>query len=221
VLNGTTTFTTPMSDEITELYQSLLAQVANVEDISAYFNQQEGRLHVFFPVNELLSYRLSAALTPPQDEQATTRARWSLSTYAGPTCGHYLAGRATMGTIEGLYNVEPWYSERGSRGPGSAELPILWHGDILNPKQTHMFVLYASGAGKVTVQVHDESMRSLGPDIVFELPDKDQALYYGVPLQQQFVRPFRHKYAGLRAKLKIESAKGVRVFGVGVLVLQE
>lgn len=221
VMNGVGLFTLPLSDEVTELYQELAAKVPNQADISAYYSQAEARLHVFFPVNNLMSYRLSAALTPPTNEQSATAARWALSSHAGQTCGHSLAGRAVVGTIAGMFTVDRWAAVGGARGVGTAELPILWHRDILGPKKSHAFVLYASGAGRVTVECFDEAMRNLGPSLLFDLPASGQANYYGVPLQSQFLRPFQHSYSGIRVRLKVESDHGVRIFAVGILVKKE
>lgn len=215
-LNGTTVFTLPMSDDIQELYQTLLAQVGNTEDISAYFNPDEGRLHIFFPVNQLISYRLTAALTPAMAEDQVAKVRWSLTTFAGTTCGDNIAGRTVYGSISGLYKVNQWFTNIGTRGPGFAQTPILWHKDFFNPKQGYMLVMYASGVGRIRVVAEDETFRQLG-EYLFELPDEDQIDYAGVPLQRQFLRPFPHTYIGVRLKIFLESDKMIRVFGVGVL----
>jgi hypothetical protein len=220
MLNGSIVYSSAMSDEVTELYQSLLSQVKNKDDVSAYFNPDDGRLHVIFPINDLLSYRLSASLSPSNGEANQTETRWALSTYGGVTYGDYLAGRVVRGTISGMRLVSPWYSNTERRGAGSVNLPILWHGDIFNPKDGLHIVLYASGSGRVVVTTHDETQRELSV-VVFDLPEDDQTDYYGVPLQRQFIRPFQHQYIGVRMSLKVESEKMVRVFAVGLNIKVE
>ncbi len=215
-LNGATVYTTPLSEDIQELYQSLLAQVPDKSKINAHFNPDEGRLHIFFPVNDLVSYRLSGALSAIMQEGGSTTIKWSLSKFAGLTCGDYIAGRHLCGSVSGLYKVGVWYSNDAPRGDGYAVTPILWHKDLFNPKQGLALVLYASGAGKVLIDAEDETQRSLGT-YEFELPDTDQADYAGVPLQRQFIRPFTHEYIGLRLRLRFEATKMIRVFGLGVL----
>ena len=215
-LNGNTVFTLPMSDEIQELYQTLLEDVRNQEDISAYFNPDEGRLHIFFPINDLISYRLSAALTPAMAEDQVARVRWSLTTFAGTTCGDNIAGRTVYGSISGLYRVNQWFSNNGKRGNGFAQTPILWHKDLFNPKIGYYLVVYASGAGRIRVLAEDETSRQLG-EYIFDLPDDDQADFTGVPLQRQFTRPFPHEYVGVRLRIFLESDKMIRVFGIGIL----
>lgn len=220
-LNGNTVFTTPMSDDVTELYQSLVQSVPNKEDISAFFHPEEGRLHIFFPVNNLLSYRLSAALTPAMAEDQVNKPRWSLTTFSSPLCGDNLAGRTIYGTISGMFTSQQWWDRTSAnRGNGVAKTPILWHKDFINQKTSSELVVYASGSGRVIVDTYDETNRQMST-VIFDLPDTDQADFTGVPLQRQFTRPFRHSYLGVRMEIKVESDKQLRIFGVGVLTIQE
>jgi hypothetical protein len=219
-LNGNTVFTMPMTQDIQELYQKLVAMVSDEEDISAYFHPEDGRLHIFFPVNSLISYRLSATLTPAMGEDQVTKVRWALTTFAGTTCGDNLAGRTIYGSISGLWQSNAWYSDNGTRGEGYAMTPILWHKDLFNEKQAKQLVVYASGVGRITVQAWDETGRQLSTHL-FDLPDVDQAAYFGVPLQRQFTSKFEHQYVGVKLKVSIKSDKMIRVFGLGVLTLSK
>jgi hypothetical protein len=215
MMNGTTTFTVPMSEDIMELYQDLYSQVSNKELINACFDPDEGRVHIFFPVNGVICYRLSAALTPPKNEQEITSVRWSMATYAGMTCGDSMSGRMLFGSISGIVEMDNWYSDEFPRGNGEATLPVLWHKDLFNPKNGLHLVLYASGSGTVEITAHDETDRELGV-ITFEMPDTGQTNYSGVPLQRQFIRPFPYTYVGLRLRIKIISRKMVRIFSIGI-----
>lgn len=216
-LNGSTVYTTPLSDDIQELYQTLLAQVTDKQKVNAHFNPDDGRLHIFFPVNDLLSYRLSGAISASKQEGESTKMRWSLSKFAGLSCGDYLAGTQMCGSISGMKVMGTWYSNtEGNRGDGFATLPILWHKDLFNPKTSLALAVYASGAGTIYVDAEDETERQLGT-FTYELPDVDQNDYNGVPIQRQFIKPFQFQYIGLRLKIRIEAKKMIRIFGIGVL----
>ncbi len=213
-LNGTTMFSIPLSSQVKELYAWLVAQVRDPETISATFDQDEGRYHVFFPANERLVYRLSLAVNPQTREDDTTMGRWSMSTFAGLTCGDFLSGRMAFGSISGFQRMEHESTE-GVRGEGSAVFPILWHGDFMDPKFSGQLVLYAAGAGRVTVSGEDEAGRQLG-NVIFDLPEEGRCDFMGVPLPAQFTRPFSYQYTGLRLRVKIEGDNQVRIFAIGV-----
>jgi hypothetical protein len=215
VVNGSTVFTTSLSEDITELYQSLLASVKNPDDISASFDPVAGRVHIYFPVNDSLAYRLSAALADAKTEQDITKVMWSMSTYGGVTCGDYQSGRAFVGTIAGIKEAAQWYVADTMRGAGSARFPTLWHGDIFSPKQSLHMVLYASGQGEIRVTAHDETNRALSV-VNFVLPKTDQIDFTGVPLQRQFIRPFSHIYTGLRLSVDVKAGSLIRIFAIGV-----
>jgi len=214
-VNGSTVFTSSMSEDITELYQSLLAQVRNKDDISATFDPVAGRVHIFFPINNVLSYRLSASVADARTEQDITKVMWSLTTFGGMTCGDYQSGRSLIGTVSGIKEAAPWYATDARRGPGYARFPTLWHNDIFNPKRSLHMVLYAAGAGEVTVTASDETGRELSV-VTFVLPKSDQVDYAGVPLQRQFIKPFSHEYIGLRLKINISANSLIRIFSIGV-----
>jgi hypothetical protein len=215
-LNGSTVYTTPLSDDVQELYQSLLDQVDDKTQVSMTFNPNEGRLHIFFPINDMVSYRLSGALSSSKQEGEQTTIKWSVTKFAGTTCGDYLTGKQLFGSISGMFMVGAWYSNNGARGDGYAHTPILWHKDLFNKKQSLMLVVYASGEGSVIVDAEDETRRQLG-SFRFDLPGEDTTNSTGVPLQRQFIRPFQFEYLGVRLRVRIEGEKMVRVFGIGVL----
>ena len=144
-----------------------------------------------------------------------TSIRWSMSTYAGLTCGDALSGNMIFGSSSGIMKMDHWYSEEYPRGEGTASLPVLWHKDIFNPKTGLHMVMYASGSGIVEVSAKDETERELGL-VRFELPDHDQINFSGVPLQRQFIKPFPYQYVGLRLSIKIISQKMVRIFSIGI-----
>jgi len=219
-LNGTTVYTNPLSEDVQELYQNLLALVSDQRNVNAHFNPDDGRLHVFFPVNTNLAYRLSGVLSSSKQEGDVTKIKWSVSKYANAQCGDYLAGRHYYGAPTGIYQVGRWYDNTLTRGPGYALTPILWHKDLFNPKQGLMLVIYASGAGTLFVDAEDETGRKLGT-YEFVMPDQDEASYAGVPLQRQFTRPFSHSYTGVRLRIRFEASKMIRLFGLGILTKEQ
>jgi hypothetical protein len=213
--NGATLYTLPLTQRISEVYKQLVQSVPDPRMISAVYDRDDGRYHVFFPVNDAVSYRLSLAIDPIVREGDPSIGRWTLSTFGGVTCGDYLAGRLVYGSRGGLLYVGEEQGD-GDRGAGEVTFPLLWQGDSLGPKVSHQLALYAAGVGKVTFSASDERGRDLG-EVVFELPDDDQLNFIGVPLAQQFQRPFAHQYIGLRLRMKIESSKQLRVFAIRVL----
>ena len=220
VTNGSTVFTSSISEDITELYQYLLSLVKVKDDISAAFDPVAGRLHIFFPVNRKLSYRLSASFADARTEQDITKVYWSFSSFANMTCADYQAGRTTTGTISGVKELLPWYVNNDLAGAGSATLPILWHDDIFTPKRGMHLVLYASGYGVVEVKAQDETGRELGVTR-FELPKQDQIDYAGVPLQRQFIRLFNHEYVGIKLSVSVMAKASVRIFAIGVNIKKD
>lgn len=215
-LNGSTVFTRPLSAKIEALYRRLVASVANPEDISACFDRDNGRYTIMFPVNAELTYRLSLDIAPRGAEQSESMGNWTLSRYAGLTCGDSLAGNTVFGSLAGLMLLGSEYAD-GARGLGEAVTPILWHGDFASPKQSHALMLVASGNGRVVVRAESETGRELS-EVSFDVADQgvDRPVF-GVPLTQQFERPFRHAYTGVRLRVRVEAGPGqVRIFAIGV-----
>ncbi len=215
LLNGSTIFTSSTSEDITELYHELLDKTSNHADISAVFDPSSGRFHIFFPVNNLLAYRLSASLADARTEQDTTKMTWAMSSYGGLTCAEYLSTTALAGSTSGIQSIAPWYAADLARGGGYAKLPILWQENLLEPKRSLHLIFYASGSGSVKFIASDETGRELGT-VVFDIPKANQIDYQGVPLQRQFIRPFSHEYRGLSLTMVFAPTSNIRVFAIGI-----
>lgn len=215
-LNGETVFTRPLSRRVERIYRRLVGMVRNKADISAMFDPDNGRYTVFFPVGAVC-HRLSLDVSPRATEDSDSIGMWSLSSFAGLTCGDALAGNSVFGSASGLMTLGAEY-DSGPRGAGAAVTPILWHGDILSIKQSHTLLLHASGNGRVVVRAESESGRDLGA-VAFDIategePRTDVA---GVPLLEQFERPFSNSYTGLKLTIEIEDGnEQVRIFAVGI-----
>lgn len=219
-LNGITVFTLPLSDEITDLYQALIADVNDKQNVSSCYNPDEGRLHVFIPSKDGRSHRISVSVAPSVQESQKLKAAWSMATSTGLACGTFGSGRMFCGTKGGIVEMLPVSSKDGIRGDGSFTLPMLFQKDAFNPKMSQSLAVIAAGAGSIEVMATDETGRQLGVTL-FDLPADDQATYDGVPLQRQFTRDFRHKFNGLRLKFTIKSNSLVRIYAIGVFIKEE
>jgi hypothetical protein len=219
-LNGITIFTLPLSDEITELYQSLVENLEDKQRISACYNPDEGRLHVYIPTPDAKTVRLSVSVAPAMQENQKMRASWSMSKATGVTCGTHSAGEMVCGTNGGLLRFSSVHKDAGFRGDAEFTLPILYQKDMFNQKQGHSVALLASGSGLVQLEISDETGRHLGV-VEFDMPAPDSAAYSGVPLQRQFTRPFRHKFMGIRIRCLIKSERQVRIYAIGVFNQEE
>lgn len=215
VANGQTLFTLPISSPVQETYRSLVAMVRDPSRISACYDRETGRYMVFFPVHDTLVYRLSLDLFPASREDEPLTGNWSLSSHAGLMHGETLGDICVFGGVGGIYKRLPEYVE-GGRPAGRASLPVLWHSDFLNTKQSHSLVLFAAGDGRVTVSATDEAGRSLG-NVVFDISSGGRANVLGPMPMRQFERMFQHSYTGLRLRLAVdESNKQLRIFAIGI-----
>lgn len=217
--NGLTVFTQPISRRVQESYRRLLKQADSPAAVSAFFDSDNGRYTVFFPIGGGAVQRLTVDIGQQIPTSAvpdpTQTWPWAASSYAGLTCGDALAGYTAFGSRMGVYGLGVEY-ETGSRGEGVATTPILWHGDIIEPKQSHALVLYASGTGTVTVDATDEMGRQIN-SVRFELTGDGDSRSDTVPLPSQFQKPFQHTYSGLRLRVKIHAGtEQVRIFALGV-----
>jgi hypothetical protein len=218
-MNGSVLFSSPLSQKVTEIYQALLAKLPSPIHLNATFEKRTGIYHIFFPVSETESYRLSVAINPQGNEGQETMGHWSLTSFGRQVCADTLNGNMLVGTTNGLYRYRA-EGLGGMHGEGSVTLPLLWHGDMLNPKVSHSLMLIASGSGKVTISAQDETGRELS-EVEFELPESGVNEVIEAPSPHQFLRPFQHRYIGLRLTIKIDSQKPLRIYGVGVNVKKD
>jgi hypothetical protein len=217
-MNGSVLYTLPLSQNVSDLYQSLLTKMPWQQRINAMYDRRTGTYNIFFPVSNEESHRLSLSITPAGNEGDPTVGSWSYSTFASPTCADYFSGNVLLGTNFGLYRMIP-EQYGGMRGDGNVTLPLLWHGDMVNPKYSHSLVLIASGSGQIEVTAHDESGREL-TNVVYDIPE-DGITQDSRPLPRQFNRPFQHRYIGLRLSVKMISEQPLRIYGIGVNVKKD
>ena len=121
--NGITIYTVPMSNKIDLIYRDLLRNVADHETISAFYDQDEGQYHIFFPFSDQITKRLTLSLNPMQGGES----KWSSGEFLNATCGVQLGGQTLLGTPGGVW--EKRIEDITTHSPEMVVLtPILWQG---------------------------------------------------------------------------------------------
>jgi hypothetical protein len=219
--NALQLYSVPMSDRIDYLYRSLVRSVDDESKISAVWDQDEGQYHIFFPrPGGDLSNRLTWTQHPKDPELS----KWSTGTTFNARCGAFLGGKLVFGTNGGIYEaakVEDTEEdvESGIFPTAVIETPTLWHGSLTEWKDTHSFVLHATGNGRITVEATDDDGRAINS---FDLDIRQEGDDYfpGVPLSQQYERKFEHRYRGVRFRFTINGTGLVRIIGFVVNLKQ-
>lgn len=215
--NGVTIYAIPLSSKIEELYKQLYRSVPNKADISAYYDQDVGQYHVFFPQNDLASVRLTMSLAPTPDGQN----KWSTAVYLNQRCGAALGGVAVVGTSGGVFQIKEYEDTDVQFTPSlEVETPILWHGSLIETKQSREFVLQASGQGRIVIDAFNEEDKKIASMTVDLEPTTGQPDDYTfLPLSKQYNRAFVHQYKGVRFRMRTEGGFGrIKIIGFAVLV---
>lgn len=219
--NGITIYSVPLSSKIEEIYKSLLATVENKEDISAFYDQDYGQYHVFFPQTASITTRLTMTLNPAPGGEP----KWSTATYLNQRCGASLGGVTVLGTSGGVYEMVDYEVVVPS---GTAKFspeidiftPILWHGSLTDTKQAREFVIQAAGEGQLEIECFNEDgkkfhVMKIDLDPVTGGDDN----YYSLPLSRQYNRPFTYQYKGVQFRIKATSGQGrLKIIGLAVLI---
>lgn len=216
--NGIMVYSYSLSDKVDILYRQLVASVADTEEISAVFDQDEGRYHIFFPqANSLLCTRLSLSLNA---EGGEPQPKFSTGTFLNARCGAFLAGRLVYGTPGGIYNVNKVEDAIGIAPDMEAVTPFLWHGSLTDTKETMSITLQASGKGTIIMDAKDDQGRTIG-SLRFEVDEADDNRFPGVPLSRQYERKWEHRYRGATYRFRTEGgASLLRISGFAVNVRQ-
>lgn len=212
--NGVTIYNIPMSNKIDLIYRDLLRQVRDPEMVSAYYDQDEGQYHVFFPISSRITRRLTLSLSPIQGGES----KWSSGDFLNATCGATLGGNTLLGTPGGIW-------ERGKVediAKFSPEMvvttPILWQGAINDVKEAYSFVLQATGTGELQVEAFDERGRYLSAlQFLIDATGTDDK-FPDVPLQRQYERKFEHRYRGVQFRFTTRGKGLLKIIGFAVTV---
>lgn len=216
--NGLTIYSVPMSAKIDMLYKQLVRLVPDPQMISAFYDQDTGQYHVFFPqAGDLLCTRLTMTISPVQGDEV----KWSTSTFLHARCGASLGGVTVLGTSGGLYTLLD-VEDEGVDDDIVPELvvttPVLWHGAINDVKETYSIIVQASGKTTMTIDAFDDQGRQIG-SITLNVDDSAaDDNFPDVPLQRQYERKFDHRYRGVQFRFKAQGRGLVRLIGFAVTV---
>jgi len=212
--NGVTIFSIPMSFKVEQTYRALLKTVTNQEEISSYFDQDNGQFHTYFPQGPLLTNRLTLTLDPTGENNN----KWSTGSFLQATCGRQLGPTTLLGTPGGVWNRKLVEDETDISPTMIVETPILWQGAINDLKDSHSIIIQASGKGTIDIEAFDELDRPLS-GMTFEISGLGVDDSFGpVPLSLQYERKFQHRYRGVYFRFKIKGTGLLRMTGFAVTI---
>ena len=215
VTNGISVFTVPLSEKIDILYRSLVRQVEDQTKINAVFDPDENQYHVFFPITESLSKRLTFTISPAKQIES----KWSTATFLNARCGAFLGGRLVYGTSGGIHeilNIE----DVGEATPEIEVItPTLWLGSITDVTTIHSIILQAAGTGTLLVEIRDTYTNEIIYSQTLEIEDQvvDDS-FSDNPLPQQYERKVERRATGVRIVFKSLGTGLLRVVGFALYV---
>lgn len=212
--NGVTIFTIPMSNKIDLLYRSYVRSVDDTEQISAYFDQDEGQYHIYFPISDLISKRLTLTLNP----MAGGESKWSSGDFLNVRCGKTLGGVTLLGTPGGVWEQNKVEEVVEYSPEMVVTTPILWQGAINDMKESYSFILQATGKGELQVEAFDERGRYMSSMQFLIEDDGVDDKFPDVPLSRQYERKFEHRYRGVQFRFTTRGKGLLKIIGFAVTV---
>jgi len=212
--NGVTIFTIPMSNKIDLLYRSYVRSVDDTEQISAYFDQDEGQYHIYFPISDLISKRLTLTLNP----MAGGESKWSSGDFLNVRCGKTLGGVTLLGTPGGVWEQNKVEEVVEYSPEMVVTTPILWQGAINDIKESYSFILQATGKGELQVEAFDERGRYMSSMQFLIEDDGVDDKFPDVPLSRQYERKFEHRYRGVQFRFTTRGKGLLKIIGFAVTV---
>ena len=212
--NGVTIFTIPMSNKIDLLYREYVRSVEDTETISAYFDQDEGQYHVFFPVSDFISKRLTLTLNP----MAGGESKWSSGDFLNIRAGTQLGGVTLLGTPGGVWEQNKVEEVVEYSPEMVVTTPILWQGAINDMKESYSFILQATGKGELLVEAFDERGRYMSSMKFLIEDDGADDKIPDVPLSRQYERKFEHRYRGVQLRFTTSGKGLLKIIGFAVTV---
>jgi hypothetical protein len=213
-VNGITTNTIPLSSKVESLYRDFLRRVGNPETISAYFDQDEGQYHIFFPVSDQITERLTLTIPPVEGVDV----KWSTGNFLNATCGAVLGGETMIGTAGGVWRRLLKEQDAPQTPEMVITTPILWHGDLTATKEARAFVLQAQGSGTITMEAFDDIGRRIGSEVIEVEPGGTDDSFPDVPLKRQYERKFEHRYRGVQFRFTVKGSGLLKFIGFAVIV---
>ncbi len=219
--NGVTIGTRTISFEIEEVYKDYLRKCIGPRFVSSTYDQDLGRLHIFFPMADGAHKSLVAEFRKGYD--ALT---WSSSDLGAARCGAFLAGSMTFGTtyaiydrLDELFELSPQddITDDFIRPKMHIETPILWHGQIDEVKESRALVLQASGNGTLAITAHDEEGNEvLTETIAIARRDDNPDGFPLDALDVQFRIPFQLRYRGIQLKFESTDMGDIEILGFAI-----
>jgi hypothetical protein len=212
--NGVTIYNIPMSNKIDLIYRDLLRRVRDQETVSAYYDQDEGQYHIFFPLSDKLTRRLTLSLSPVQGGES----KWSSGDFLNATCGTTLGGNTLLGTPGGIWERKKVEDIAEFSPEMVVTTPILWQGAINDVKESYSFILQATGTGELQVEAFDERGRYMSAmQFLIDATGADDN-FPDVPLQRQYERKFEHRYRGVQFRFTTRGKGLLKIIGFAVTV---
>jgi len=212
-VNGITANIQPMSSKVTRLYRDLVKQVANPEDISAHYDQDEHQYHIYFPRSNSLCTRLTISLAPNDDAQDN---KWSTADFQNIQCASSLGGVSLFGNNGQIWEYR-YIEDSPSEYPTAVvTTPILWHGTMTEMKQSHSMLIQAIGKGEIDVEAFDDNGRTLSTHSFKISDDVVSGEFPDVPLSRQFNRKLEHRYRGIQFKFTLKGKGLIQILGVAI-----
>jgi len=212
--NGVTLFSIPMSTKVELTYRALLKTISNKQSVSAYYTQDTGQYHIFFPQTDRLSKRLTLTLDPT----GSGNHKWSTGDFLSARCGSQLGETTLIGTSGGVWNQQQVEDVTLTAPTLVIETPILWQGAINGIKDSHSLIVQASGQGTIQVEAFDEVDRSLST-MFFEIDGGgEDDSFADVPLSRQYERKFEHRYRGVYFRFTLKGNGLLRTTGFAVAI---
>lgn len=217
--NGILVYSYSLSDKVDLLYRELFDSVENAEEISAVFDQDKAQYHIFFPQpGGVLCKRLTLALNP---EGGEPQLKFSTGNFLNSRCGAFLAGTLVLGTSGGIYESLREGQTRADGVTPQFEIvtPLLWHGSLIEMKETLSIVIQAAGTGILQIDAVDDEGRTIGSMEVESGNDTDDNYFFGVPLSRQYERKWQHRYRGAQYRIRSKGGDGLfRLIGFAITV---
>lgn len=212
--NGLSLYTVPMSNKIDLIYRELLTYVDDHETINAFYDQDEGQYHIFFPYSEQITKRLTLSLNPMKGGES----KWSSGEFLNASCGRQLGGVSLIGTPGGIWNrsnIEDLVTDSPEM---VVDTPILWQGAINDTKESYSFILQATGKGELQIEAFDERGRYLSAMQFLIEGDGIENKFPDVPLNRQYERKFEHRYKGVQFRFTTRGKGLLKIIGFAVTV---
>jgi hypothetical protein len=216
--NGILVYASLLSSRVDLTYRALLKQVANKEQVSAVWDQENSQYHIFFPISERVSKRLTVNISQQQDVPE----KWSSGDYLNARCGDVLGGRFVLGGYGGIHEIYDIEDDLDTLADVGMEIktPISWQGSMTEDKAAHSFFLHATGKGDLMVEILNEQDELLDA-FNLEIEDDEDAKFPDNPISKQYERKFESIYRGVRVKLTSKGKGLIRILAVGFNVRQK